>query len=400
MKFPISSHIDAVPFPPISEVQGWIAGRSFSPERPLVDLCQAVPDYAPAPELVEHLKGVLVDPRTARYTPDEGLPEVRAAIAAWYRRRYGAGPQPGQICLTVGASQAFWLALMVLCREGDEVIVQQPAYFDHPMAIAACGVRCVYAPMDLTAGAFDLQALAALITPRTRALLLVTPSNPTGTILSKAHLRSLLDFARSHNIALLLDETYNAFLPGGVPPHELFADAAWPDHLVHLASFGKTFALTGFRAGALVASEGFLHQALKVQDTMAVCQPRITQEAVRFGCEHLDPWVAANGAMMQRRQDLFRAEFIRPGNPFTLAASGAFFAWVRHPFTGRSGRQVARMLAEEAHLICLPGEVFGPALDGFLRLAFGNVREEMIPAAVQRLREVHVPCRAGSDRSV
>jgi aspartate/methionine/tyrosine aminotransferase len=387
MNFPVSPHMDAVPFPPISEVQGWIAGRSFPPERPLIDLCQAVPDYAPAPALLEHLRGLLTDPRIARYTPDEGLPEVRERVADWYRRRYGAGPQAGQICLTIGASQAFWLALRVLCREGDEVIVQLPAYFDHPMALGASGVRCVYAPMDLAAGAFDLDVLTALITPRTRALLLVTPSNPTGTILSGVHLHRLLELARRHNIALLLDETYNAFLPGGVSPHHLFADAAWPEHLVHIASFGKTFALTGFRAGALIASERFLHQALKVQDSMAVCQPRITQEAVRFGCEHLDGWVAANGVMMERRHGLLRQQFSGSGHPFQLVASGAFFAWVRHPFAGQSGRWAARHLAAEANLICLPGEVFGPGLEGCLRLAFGNVREEMIPEAVQRLRE-------------
>lgn len=388
MHFPISPNVEQVHFPPISEVKSWIAGRTFPPERPLVDLCQAIPDYPPSTELIAHLKPLLDDPLTSKYSPDEGLPEVRTAVGDWYGRHYGAAPQPSEICLTIGASQAFWLAVTVLCRAGDEVIIQLPAYFDHPMALQALGISCIYAPFNEANGGLpEVEALSALVTPKTRAILLVTPSNPTGAIIPPATIRRLFELAREKRIALVLDETYNAFLPGGPAAHDLFADPSWSDYFIHLASFGKTFALTGYRAGALVASEQFIHHALKVQDTMAVCQPRITQQAVRYGCDNLDAWVAANGAMMQRRHDHFRAEFIRPGNPFTLAASGAFFAWVRHPLPAVSGRHIARRLAIEANVLCLPGEVFGPGLEGYLRLAFGNITEAAIPAAVRRFRE-------------
>ena len=387
MEFPFSPHIRQVPFPPIAEVQGWIAGRRFPPERPLVDLCQAVPDYPPAPELLAHLAGVLNEPQTSRYSVDEGLVEAREAVAAWYRRRYGAGPSTEQLCLTIGASQAFWLAMTVLCRAGDEVILQAPCYFDHAMGLQALGIKPVFAPFrEETGGLPDPEVLAALVTPRTRAFLLVTPSNPTGAVIPPSDLQALLDLARQKRIALVLDETYNGFLEA--PPHDLFADPDWGGQLVHLASFGKTFALTGYRAGALAAGEEFLRQALKVQDTMAVCQPRITQQALLFACRQLDGWVAANRAMMQRRHDRFRAAFSRAGNPFALVASGGFFAWVRHPFADCSGREAARRLAVEANLICLPGEAFGPDLHGYLRLAFGNIREEAAEAAVERFRGV------------
>lgn len=389
MNFPVSPLIEQVQFPPISEVKQWLAGRTFPAERPLVDLCQAVPDYAPAPELVGHLKVLLGDPATARYTPDEGLTEVREAVSAWYARRYGAGPRPEQLCLSIGASQAFWLAMTVLCRAGDEVIVPLPAYFDHPMALQALGIRPVFVPFDpATGGLPDPRAIAAAVTERTRAILLVSPSNPTGAVIPPATLRRLFEMARSRRFALVVDETYNAFLPDNARPHELFLDPAWGDHFVHLASFGKTFALTGFRGGALAASASFIRQALKVQDTMAVCQPRLTQQAVRFGCERLDAWTAANNVMVQRRHDLFVKEFNRPGNPFELVASGGFFAWVRHPWRGLSGRRAARRLVDEGNLICLPGEAFGPGLEPYLRLALGNLPEAAVPAAVARFREL------------
>lgn len=387
-----SPDIESVPFPPISAVKAWIDGRTFPPERPLVDLCQAVPDFPPAPELIAHLKLLLDDPAMSRYSPDEGLPEVRAAVAAWLARRYGSGPTADEICLTIGASQAFWLALLTLCRAGDEIILQLPAYFDHPMALGALGVHPVYAPFDEAAGGIpDPRTIERLITPRTRALLLVTPSNPTGAVIPPETLRLLYEVARRHDIALLLDETYNAFLPAGTRPHSLFAEPDWQQHFIHIASFGKTFALTGYRAGALVAGAGVIHQALKLQDTMAVCQPRITQQAIRFGCEHLDPWVMANAAMMKHRHDRFVSLFRAAGNPFHLVASGAFFAWVRHPWPGLSGWDAARRLADEANLLCLPGEAFGPGMGAYLRLAFGNLPVSKVPAAVDRFRDFPQP---------
>jgi aspartate/methionine/tyrosine aminotransferase len=390
MAFSVSPLISRVQFPPISEVRGWLNG--LIPSRPLIDLCQAVPDYPPARALTDHLKGLLDDPLTSKYTPDEGLPEVLDAICGRYARTYGALINPRRICLTIGASQAFWLAMITLCQPGDEVIIQVPYYFDHAMALEMLGIRSVCAPFDETAGGLPCPAaIERLVTPRTRALLLVTPSNPTGAITPPEILHRLYDLATEHNFALLLDETYADFIPSGARPHDLFTRPEWGDTLVQIMSFGKTYALTGYRAGCLVASESFVHHALKAQDTMAVCQPRVTQHAVKFGVENLDPWVADNRVMMARRHDLFCEAFRRPGNPFRLVASGAFFAWVRHPFAGSTGREAAYRLVTDAGLLTLPGEVFGPGLEPYLRLAFGNIREETIPEAVARFREFEGP---------
>ena len=384
MPFPLSPNLTAMQSPPITEVKSWIAGRSFPPEKPLIDLCQAIPDYPPAPAMLHALTPLLHDPAVAKYSPDEGLPAVRQSIANWYARRYGGGPQAAEICLTIGASQAFWLAMLTLCRAGDEVIVPLPAYFDHPMALSAYGVVPRYLPYrEGSGGLLDPAGIAAMINEKTRAILLVSPSNPTGVILPPALLRELFELARRHNIALLLDETYNTFAPPSTR-HDLFSTPEWGDHFVQVASFGKTFALTGYRAGALVASKAVIDAALKVQDSMVVCAPRFTQHAIAWGCDHLDAWVDANARMMQERHDLFRSSFNNAENRFSLSASGAFFAWVRHPFAGQSGRQVARRLAQQENLICLPGEAFGPGLEGYLRLAFGNITAEAIPAAVQR----------------
>ena len=379
----ISQQVQQIQAPPITEVKSWLAGRQFPVEKPLIDLCQAIPDYPPPADLVEAVRAGLNDPLTFKYSPDEGLPDVRQAVSDWYRRRYLAAPAPEQFCLTIGASQAFWLAICCLCQPGDEVIVQLPAYFDHPMGLQALGVHPVFAPFNLeTAGLPDLARIKGLITPRTRAILLVTPSNPTGAVLPPRLIEQLFVLAQNSGIALVLDETYNAFVEAS--PHQLFSRSDWGEHFIQIASFGKTFALTGLRCGALVGSTELITQALKVQDSMCVCQSRPAQQALAYGCSHLDAWVMDNTRKMQNRHDLFRSSFLSANSPFELVASGSFFAWVRHPWLQLTGRQAARILADQGNLICLPGEAFGPGLSSYLRLAFGNIVDAQIPQAVER----------------
>lgn len=388
MRFSINPHIEKVIFPPIVEIKRSVVGDAAPCGKPYIDLCQAVPDYPPAREMIEALAGRLREPETALYTSDEGLLEVREAVCRRYGRMYGASLSADNVCLTVGASQAFWLAMVALCSAGDEVILQVPFYFDYDMALEMMGIRRVYAPFrEDTGGLPDAEAIEALITPRTRAILLVTPSNPTGVAISPELLDRLFETAKRAGAALVVDETYADFIAGGARPHGLFGRSDWDDHFVHVMSFGKTYALTGYRAGLLIGSERFLHQAMKAHDTMAICQPTPTQLALGYGLDRLDEWVASNRRMMERRNDRFREEFTAPGNPFALIAGGAFFAWIKHPFPEASGWSVARNLIEKAGLVTLPGEIFGPGMSRYLRVAFGNIVEERIPEAVSRFRE-------------
>ena len=383
----ISKHIENIQPPPITEVKSWLAGQTFSTEKPLIDLCQAVPSYSPPAELIQYLKKSLDDPLTFKYSPDEGLPEVRQEVCNWYQRHYQGAPEPGQLCLTIGASQAFWLAINSLCRPGDEVIVQLPAYFDHLMGLQALGIKPVYASFDpATAGQPNLETIRHLISPKTKAILLVTPSNPTGAVIPSEQISAFFQLAQENSIGLILDETYNAFI--GTKPHKLFERPDWSNNFTQIASFGKTFALTGLRCGALIAKEEFIQQALKIQDSMVVCQPRTAQLALKFGCQHLDDWVAENCLTMRQRHDCFKAAFLAAKTDFELTASGSFFAWVKHPWLELTGRQAARRLVEEANLICLPGETFGPGLEPFLRLSFGNIDVTQIPEAIKRFQQI------------
>jgi len=388
MRFTINPHLERVIFPPIVEIKRLVLGDKAPCGKSYIDLCQAVPDYPPSRKLIEYVGRRLSEPAASLYTSDEGMLEVRQAACRRYGRIYDASLAPENICLTVGASQAFWLAMVTLCSAGDEVIVQVPYYFDYDMALEMMGIERVYAPFHETTGGLpDVETISRLITPRTRAILLVSPSNPTGMVIPPDIIRRIFELAERYNIALVLDETYADFIAGGGRPHRLFTENNWGDHFVHIMSFGKSYAITGYRAGLLIASEMFLNHALKTHDTMAICQPTPAQMALKYGFDHLDTWVVANRQMMERRLHCFREEFDKPRNPFRLVASGAFFAWVKHPFPEATGWTVARDLIEKEGLVTLPGEIFGPGMSRYLRVAFGNIVEELIPEAVSRFRD-------------
>lgn len=378
--------------PPIAEAQAWVAKRRFSPERPLIDLAQAVPGYPPAAELVAHLQMLLPEAETARYTPIAGLPALRAALAEETARLYGGTVAPDDVVVTAGCNQAFCLAIAALAGPGDEVILPAPYYFNHKMWLDMQGIRALVLPFDPAArGQVDPAALAAAISPRTRAIALVSPSNPSGAVLAPETLDAAFDLARERGIALVLDETYRDFLPPGSVPHHLFSRSDWGETVVQLYSFSKVYSLAGYRVGALVGGPGLVRAATKVMDTVAICAPRIGQEAALFGLRHLHGWrEARRDDMLARLRALETAFAGRPGG-FELISAGAFFALVRHPHAGLTPAAVAEDLVDRAALLTLPGSMFGLGDAPLLRLAFGNVEAPVLARGIARLEAADGP---------
>lgn len=389
--------LSAVAAPPIAEAQGWIAGRTFPADRPLIDLAQAVPGYPPPPPLTDHLARLVAEPATARYTEIEGLDPLRSALAADIGAVYGAPVPAERVIVTAGCNQAFCLATMALAGSGDEVILPLPYYFNHQMWLEMLGIRAVHLPFRPDRGGVpDPETAAGLIGPRTRAIVLVTPNNPTGAVYPPDVIADFYQLAKARGVALILDETYRDFLPEDGPPHALFADPDWGGTLVHLYSFSKTYCLTGYRVGALVCGPELGAEVAKAMDCVAICAPRIGQEAALYGLRALGDWRRDNRETMRRRLAALHEAFA-PGDPggdrgsnrpgYELVSAGAYFAYLRHPFAGRPAREVARRLAAEQNLLCLPGSMFGPDQEDYLRLAFANVPAEAMPAVASRLAD-------------
>jgi aspartate/methionine/tyrosine aminotransferase len=372
--------------PPIAEAYGWIKNRQFPADKPLIDVSQAVPGYPPPKELTDHLASRIGEPAMARYTEIEGLPELRTALAADIATRYGGAVDAEQVFITAGCNQAFCLATLALAKSGDEIILPLPYYFNHQMWLEMQGIRAVHLPFrPERGGAPDPDDAAARITERTRAIVLVTPNNPTGAVYPPDVIAAFHRLAKAKGVALVIDETYRDFLPTDAPPHDLFRDPNWTDTLVHLYSFSKVFCLTGYRVGAVACRHALGAEIAKAMDTVAICAPRIGQAAAIHGLSALGPWRRANTAMMRDRLGALRAAFQRNDVGYELVSSGAYFAYVRHPHDGRPAAEVARRLADSQNILCLPGAMFGQGQDAFLRFAFANVPAEAMPAITERL---------------
>ena len=222
---------------------------------------------------------------------------------------------------------------------------------------------------------------------RTRAIVLVTPNNPTGAEYPPETLAAFRDLARAHGLALVVDETYRDFHSCTGAPHDLIADPDWHDTVISLYSFSKTYRLTGHRVGAVIASSNLLREMEKFQDTAIICANMLGQKAALWGMRNLSQWVASErDEILDRRAAV--EEYLGPLPGWEILGLGAYFAFVSHPFDAPSDA-VARRLVQEAGVLALPATMFAPPGDPVchmgLRIAFANIDRAQIADLARRL---------------
>ncbi len=383
--------------PPVMEARRWLEGVSFALERPLINVSQAAPVVPPPPQMRDAMAQiVLTDPGAHLYGPVLGLPDLRAEVAARWTSDYGGTVAPEQVAITSGCNQAYAAALMTLCGEGDEVILPVPCYFNHRMWNDMTGICTVALPAGPDLVPEPAEA-AALITSRTRAIVLVSPNNPGGVEYPAETLRAFLDLCRARAIALVIDETYRDFDSRSGPAHDLFCDPDWADTLIQLYSFSKAYRLTGHRVGALVASAARLAEVEKFLDTVTICPNQLGQRAALWGMRNLGQWLAAERAEILDRRDAIIAHFPRlAAQGWRLLGCGAYFAYVEHPFALGSDT-LAQRLVRDAGVLLLPGTMFMPQEvpggDRQLRIAFANIDRAGVAALFGRLERLGYPLR-------
>ncbi|MCB2125001.1 MAG: aminotransferase [Rhodobacteraceae bacterium] len=388
MTLPLTATMAMTEAPPVMEARRWLDGVTFAPDRPLINVSQAAPMEAPPEGLRRAIaEAALNDPSAHLYGPVLGLPALRAEIADQWSAAYGGEIEAAEVAITQGCNQAFCAIMATIARAGDEVLLPTPWYFNHKMWLDMQGVTAV--PLPAAAGLIpDPAAAAALLTERTRAIVLVTPNNPGGVEYPAETVRAFYELARDRGLALILDETYRDFDSRPGAPHDLFGDPGWRGTLVHLYSFSKAFRLTGHRVGAIVADAGRLAEVEKFLDTVAICPNQLGQIAALWGMRNLSQWVAGERAEILARRAAIEAGFATlPG--WRLLGAGAFFAYARHPFDLPSP-ELARRLVREAGVLLLPGTMFRPARDPEgaheVRIAFANIDVPAIGTLIERLR--------------
>lgn len=382
-------NIQATTPPPVMEARRWIEGITFPPDRPLINVSQAAPVDPPHPQLRQAIADAALNQDSAHlYGPVLGLPDLRAEVAHQWTAAYGGEVATENVAITSGCNQAFAATLATLAAPGDEVILPTPWYFNHKMWLDMGGVRAV----PLTTGDDllpDPEKAAALITPRTRAISLVTPNNPGGVEYPADLLRAFFNLARSKGIVLIVDETYRDFDSRTGAPHDLFMTPAWQDNLVQLYSFSKAYRLTGHRVGALVASPQRLAEIEKFLDTVTICPAQLGQYAALWGMRNLPEWVGGERLEILDRRAAVQEQFTTLTG-WRILGCGAYFAYVEHPFDIPSP-ELCKRLVTEASVLALPGTMFMPDDDPAgrrqLRIAFANIDRAEIATLGARLRD-------------
>jgi len=339
------------------------------------------------------------------YTSNLGTPELRQAIARYLKRRFDASYDwSREILVTVGVSEAIDLAIRALCSPGDEVLYHEPCFVSYAPtvrlahAVPVAVETCVDDDFRLT-----VPALEAKVTPRTKALLLNFPCNPTGATLSRDEMKEILAFAARHDLIVLADEVYSELnyaengrreesgTQGGsnplspvscLPSFSFFPE--YHDRVVLLNGFSKSWAMTGFRLGYACGPGDVIDAMMKIHQYGIMSAPTLSQAAGVEAMDHGDPDVARMCREYRRRRDYLVPALNAMGLP-TRMPNGAFYLFVDVRPTGLDDSTFALRLLQEQGVACVPGSAFGPCGAGFVRMSYATSYEK-IKLAVGRIR--------------
>ena len=388
MPLPLNQNLIDTSTPPIPEAYGWSEsyGGVFGP---LINMAQAAPSNPPHPDLIARIGQSASDPAGMRYGPIGGDLTFRQAFAAEQSAIYGGEIGADEVAITAGCNLAFFITMVSLARAGEAVILPAPWYFNHEMALNILGIEARRLQLRAGDGFIPMVADAEpLIDSKVRAIVLVTPNNPTGAVYPESVIREFAALCRRKKIALVLDETYRDLMPAKFDrPHRMFAEPDWRATVIQLYSFSKAYCIPGHRLGAITAGRDAQAEIGKALDTVQICPPRPAQAALTWAIPAMRTWRSENRAEINRRADAFRSAFASL-NDWHVASVGAYFAYVRHPYRGVPSRTVIERMAKERGVLGLPGSYFGPEEDDHVRIAFANTGVDQIAELPARLRDM------------
>jgi aspartate/methionine/tyrosine aminotransferase len=351
---------------------------------PMVFLNIGEPDFTAAPAVLQAAEDCLRQGRTT-YTHATGMAELRQRIAAWYASRFGLAVDPGRIVITAGASGALQLACLALFDPGDEVLMPDPSYPCNRHFVAAVGAQ---ARLLATQAATRFQPDAAAVRehwgPQTRGVLLASPSNPTGTSISRQQMAAIVQAVRERGGVTLVDEIYL-----GLSYDEAYGHSALElgEDVISINSFSKYFGMTGWRLGWLVLPPQLVGAVERLAQNLYICASTVAQQAA-LACFEPDSLAEYERRRQefQRRRDFIVAELQDMGLPVPVMPDGAFYAWFDCSRYSISSWDFCQRMTARAHVALTPGRDFGPLMaERFVRLSFASSMAQL-RVAVQRLR--------------
>ena len=362
-----------------------IVGRWTAETPGTISLGQGIVSYGPPPEVMEAVRSFGSALSDHRYGPVEGLPELVAVLEAKLAAENGIAVRPAsRLLVTAGGNQAFVNAILAVTDPGDEVVLPAPYYFNHEMAIVIAGAVPVGVRTDREYQ-LDVDAIAAALTPRTRAVVTVSPNNPTGAVYPEAALRAVNELCRDRGIFHIHDEAYEYFT---YAPARHFSPGSIPDagrHTMSLYSLSKAYGMASWRIGYMVVPEALADAINKIQDTLLICPPAASQRAalaaLGVGAAYPRRHLAELDAM---RHTIFEA-LTDPGVPCDVpAVAGAFYYLVRVHSTLDAMTVVERLIREHK-VATIPGSAFADPAPCSIRISYGAIDPKAVEEGIGRL---------------
>jgi aminotransferase len=350
----------------------------------VISLGVGEPDFDTPREIVEAGVESLREGRT-HYTSNFGTIELRRVLSDHLDRLYGVRYTPeNEILVTVGASEAVDLALRATCDPGDEVILHEPSYVAYvPAVVFAGGTPVSVATRFEDDFALDPAAVEAAITPRTKALFLGYPANPTGAVLDDDVQDELARIARDHDLLVYSDEIYDR-LAYGTYRHRAFSSLpGMRERTILMGGFSKAYAMTGWRVGWMCAPAGILEGIVKVHQYGIMSAPTIAQDAALVAIQGGEPHVQAMVAEYDRRRRLL-VDGLRAAGLETFEPRGAFYAFPKITLTGLTSDEFTERLLREEAVAVVPGTAFGPSGEGHVRMCYATAYDKL-EEAVRRI---------------
>jgi aminotransferase len=376
------SRIAALTLPPFDPLNAR-AAELRRQGHPVISMGQAVPGYAPPAVASDAIRTSLDTAGAHLYSTDPGLLSLREILAERLRGE-GIDVEPGEIIITAGGNHAFALAVLTLLDPGDEVLLPSPYFTNQEMMLRIAGVTPREVPLAEADGfALRWRDLEPYITPRTRAVVFCTPSNPTGAVIDSGEGARIVSELARRGVLIISDETYKPFVYGR--RHWSAAEEpAWRDAAVVVGTFSKSFAMTGWRVGFLLASRELCAEAVKVQDAMIICAPVLAQRAAEAALRHVPDYPTRFIPELAARRRLLCDELSAIPRLRWTPTGGGFFAFV-HVTGCQDSAQLAADLLEHAYVVTLPGSTFGIAGEGYLRLSYGAATQDELREALTRV---------------
>ena len=344
----------------------------------------ATPDYITA-AVIDKLQN---DPDIGKYTLPDGLPELKRLAALRHASETGVTVDAERrVMITAGNMQGMFGLLNVIIDPDDEVILTDPCFASHIQQISICGGKPVYWPLDEASNwSLDIEALPKLITRKTKAIIINSPSNPTGRIFSRDKLLRVGELARLHDFMILIDDPYSNFTYEYENKFfNLASVAELADHIAYLFSFSKAFAMSGWRLGYMILPPYLKKQLVKVHDLNMICAPRVSQMAGVAALSGDGSHAADLAAVFQQRKELICQRLDSMPHIFDyIKPEGAYYVFPRILVAHRSSRDFCLDLLDKARVALAPGGAFGPSGENHVRMAY-CVPNDTINRAFDRL---------------